>query len=1016
MPTSNQGYDFEWAGPNGFMHNLPSFMTTTAGTYFVTITDLQSNCESFQSLEILDNTAEPIIDISGQDLDCSLSPVVLSYVADQMVVSNVWTDPMMQNFTTIDLSTSLPGWYYLSVESNSGCVGLDSFQIMLNQDPPVLMTIDTFIGCGVNEVEINVESDLNVTDYSWVGPGFNANIQNPIVSDIGTYSVTVTAENNCTATASLEVVADTEQPDLVLLGLGDLDCENSSILAAAVSNMDIDSYQWVGPQILPDEPSVTITMGGNYTLTIQAANGCINSQEFTINEVDNLPHFDIVPDTISCLSNTATITLIPEMGNINFTWSGPNNFTSNGTEITVSTPGEYIIEASTSADCITTTSYTLVSTIVEPVITNEISNVLSCDSLAVTIGVISSHNIVSYAWTGPGSFNANDQFPVVDMPGMYTYSLVDDKSCTTTQTLEVMIDTATAVLDITGSNITCLANKVPLSFSSSIIPTTQNWTGPNGFNSTLPDPSVDIAGVYTLNVITANGCMSTANYEVLLDTEPPDIMAENNSLPCNGNGVNLVASSSQGMLSYKWFGPSGFYSEEESPLVTETGQYKIFVTGLNGCVGSDSLIVDDSPILPSFSYEIPTINCANPQPDLIALDADDDLLVEWYGPNNYYATGTVGSAAVPGDYLLVVTGQNGCPDSSLLIVPIDTMHPIAVAMSLDTLKCTQPEISLDGGPSSMGNRFDASWTTEAGGIVAGVDSYFPIVNLPGWYTIEVIDNINGCTTQDSVFVVQETNSLAGAELRITPPWCDGFKNGEIEVLSVNGGVEPYQYSFNNGLAGLVKNWSFLEEDVYDLRIIDAAGCTVDTMVSMPAGLSLELDLGPDTLIYFGESHLITINTNADPADLSNISWIPPDLVSCPDCLENEVAPFQTSVYKVLIEHENGCVAEGQITIGVITNQTFYIPNAFSPNKDGVNEEFRIFGGRGVSSIESLMILDNWGNILHEATDFLPDDPSYFWDGIYRGEPLPDGVYAYILNYSLLDGSTHQKSGTITLLR
>ncbi len=95
----------------------------------------------------------------------------------------------------------------------------------------------------------------------------------------------------------------------------------------------------------------------------------------------------------------------------------------------------------------------------------------------------------------------------------------------------------------------------------------------------------------------------------------------------------------------------------------------------------------------------------------------------------------------------------------------------------------------------------------------------------------------------------------------------------------------------------------------------------------------------------------------------------------------------------------------------------FIPNAFSPNQDGSNDYFTIYGAvPNVTEIESLMIFDRWGELVFEKGAFLPNEPAIGWDGSFRGKIQERGIYTYVTKVRFLDQELVVYSGNITLIR
>jgi gliding motility-associated-like protein len=130
-----------------------------------------------------------------------------------------------------------------------------------------------------------------------------------------------------------------------------------------------------------------------------------------------------------------------------------------------------------------------------------------------------------------------------------------------------------------------------------------------------------------------------------------------------------------------------------------------------------------------------------------------------------------------------------------------------------------------------------------------------------------------------------------------------------------------------------------------------------------------------------------------------------------------VSPDFTTNYTVVVTTLNGCVDEADIRVIVDRRVNVYIPNAFSPhNNDGTNDRFMIFARDGsVSKIDSLMVFNRWGESVFEAYNFPPNDPTYGWDGTFRGVKMNAAVFAYWTEVELIDGSTVILKGDVNLI-
>ena len=94
----------------------------------------------------------------------------------------------------------------------------------------------------------------------------------------------------------------------------------------------------------------------------------------------------------------------------------------------------------------------------------------------------------------------------------------------------------------------------------------------------------------------------------------------------------------------------------------------------------------------------------------------------------------------------------------------------------------------------------------------------------------------------------------------------------------------------------------------------------------------------------------------------------------------------------------------------------YIPNAFSPNGDGNNDHFIIYGDNNSIKIPLLQIFDRWGNMVFEAKDFRPNDPKFGWDGMFEGRFMNAQVLVWKAEIELFDGRVETITGDLTLVR
>ena len=128
-------------------------------------------------------------------------------------------------------------------------------------------------------------------------------------------------------------------------------------------------------------------------------------------------------------------------------------------------------------------------------------------------------------------------------------------------------------------------------------------------------------------------------------------------------------------------------------------------------------------------------------------------------------------------------------------------------------------------------------------------------------------------------------------------------------------------------------------------------------------------------------------------------------------------PLESTLYNVqVMDTTTFCKAADNIFITVSKERKVFIPNAITPDGDGINDGLMIFGGLGIRAVKNFQIFSRTGSLVFEQTGFQPNDPAYSWFGDFNGQPLNSGVYVYLAEIEFLDGLTEVFKGDVTLLR
>jgi gliding motility-associated-like protein len=171
------------------------------------------------------------------------------------------------------------------------------------------------------------------------------------------------------------------------------------------------------------------------------------------------------------------------------------------------------------------------------------------------------------------------------------------------------------------------------------------------------------------------------------------------------------------------------------------------------------------------------------------------------------------------------------------------------------------------------------------------------------------------------------------------------------------------------------------------------------------------------LINLGEDTLITLSVSPATTSLTSVQWfaIDRELTSEAGKTQIQVSPTEETLYKVSIVTESGCTASDEVRISLRRVKPECVPNVITPEKPGGNQFFSIHCEE-VELVTRYSIYDRWGNLIFNASNLSPAQPSSFWDGRMAGKGVVPGVYVYSLEMLFKDGSKEVRSGDLTVLK
>jgi gliding motility-associated-like protein len=284
---------------------------------------------------------------------------------------------------------------------------------------------------------------------------------------------------------------------------------------------------------------------------------------------------------------------------------------------------------------------------------------------------------------------------------------------------------------------------------------------------------------------------------------------------------------------------------------------------------------------------------------------------------------------------------------------------------------------------------------------------------------QVEDFMHGCKNEDSTTILVRSPLKFDFD-SIKHSGCFGINTGAIVVRrgDVTGGLGSYVFSVNDSTfkdlnkSGIFSNLKGREN--YILYVRDEAGCVDSASAYIKGFPPLDLDAGRDREIDLGDSTQTFVTTNA--YKLLNIKWSPKETVNCDTCESVWLSPFETTTYTVKATGPEGCEESAKVLVKVVGRRKVFVPNVFTPNDDGENDNFFPNTGKNVRKINYLRVFNRWGALVFENKDFQPNEQYSGWNGKQNGDTLPPDVYVWVMEVELRNGVIELYKGDITLMK
>lgn len=614
-------------------------------------------------------------------------------------------------------------------------------------------------------------------------------------------------------------------------------------------------------------------------------------------------------------------------------------------------------------------------------------------------------------------------------PGTYSAIVTDSTGCSTTKTVTI-VQPSPVVASVSGSSITCSNQSVMLTANGG-----SNYLWSNGVNTNtvLVNPSITT----NYSVIVSSGlCSDTSNFMVTVLPSPIANITGNDSI-CNGQSTLLSVSGGTNVI---WSNGATTTTINANPLTTTN--YSVSVS--NGACADTAFTT--ITVLP-----IPNANISGN--DSICY-GQSTVLTASGGSNYNWSSGantnTVSFNPNSSTNYSVIVSNGNCSDTASFLLKVFPV-PVASISGADSICLAQSTILTAGG---IGNYSWTNFGTSSNNIVVT-----PTVNTT--YTLIVNNGICSDTAQKMVIV----NPLPNALISGTNSIC----SGQSTTLTASGGTG---YSWSNGGANPSISISPVSTTNYSVLVTNSFGCQSSAYTTISVVPIPYVSISGDSVICANDVLTLTANgvgdflwntgensssINTNPSNNTtyvvtasnscgndmdsilvivnplpnvvvsndtsilinntislfasggdNYAWLPAGL-ACNTCSVISVSPNTTMIYTVNISNTYGCSISKEIKVIVEDDFEVFIPDIFSPNGDGQNDILYV-RGLGIKDL-NFKIYDRWGEKVFESNDI-----SKGWDGTYKGTPLNNAVFVYDLKANLINGSTINKHGDVTLVK
>ncbi|MBI3510676.1 MAG: PKD domain-containing protein [Bacteroidetes bacterium] len=595
-------------------------------------------------------------------------------------------------------------------------------------------------------------------------------------------------------------------------------------------------------------------------------------------------------------------------------------------------------------------------------------------------------------------------------PGTYTCTVTSSDGCTTTVTVTITEPPA-LTLASTGLSTTCSAN---CDGQLVVIPTggTQPYTFLWNTGCATASCTNNCAGNYTVTVTDLNGCTQTSTTTI---TSPPPITAAMSSTTAHCNNpdgsATVNASGGTGAFTYSW-APSGGNAATANNLTP--GTYTVTVTDANNCVITNTVTVANAPGVNITQQAFSNVSCFGACDGSVTISASGGTTPYTYAWLPSGGNAASASNLCNGNYTCTVTDATGCANT----YTINITQPVLLTVNTPAAPsiCSGQNQQLNANAAGGTTAYSYSW--QPGNMNTANPTVTPATTTT--YTITVTD-ANGCTAIDSEMVFVNAVPIAALVADTTQgcaPLCVNFT--DLSTVANPSVINAWSWNFGDNGTSTSQNpqHCYALPGVYTvtLQVTGTGGCvgniTMNNYINVSGSPNASFSATPQPTDILDPTVFFTDQSTGAVAWL----WEFYDPSNATSILQNPSFAFpDTGCYPVtlIVTNNAGCIDSVTEPVCIDPYWTFYIPNAFTPNADGLNDVFMPKEYGIEEDNYKFWIFDRWGNLI-----FYTDDLHKGWDGHANGGAEIAQIDTYVWKVQCRDilGGRHKYIGKVSLIK